>query len=191
MTVAVEAQSVSTCWYIGEVKKSMNGNDNELYTGLTRGIQVVEDRFIPSYPVRRFHKSKRAECFRPPYFVHGPLFGYPFIHRNGPRQKSWRKSRSQPINHGDIFSFQKWGRNRWTTTFFGDFCPKVPGYSQSLWIKGVRMGSEGDLRNALPNLKEAIRLAEHYGCPPDSIHYMKGIYLQGLQMASGTGGGSR
>ena len=51
--------------------------------------------------------------------------------RNGPRQRPWPKSKSPPINHGDIFAFQNRGHSRWTTTQFVVFCPKVPGYSQA------------------------------------------------------------
>ena len=36
--------------------------------------------------------------------------------KNGPRPRPWPKSRSPPINHGDIFAFQNRGHIRWTTT---------------------------------------------------------------------------
>ena len=37
--------------------------------------------------------------------------------RNGSRQRPWPKSKSPPINQGDIFAFQKRGHSRWTTTY--------------------------------------------------------------------------
>ena len=40
----------------------------------------------------------------------------------------WPKSKSPPINHGDIFAFQKRGRNRWTTTIVL-LTPDDMGYS--------------------------------------------------------------
>ena len=69
-----------------------------------------------------------------------------------------------------------------------------PGFhtrSESLWIKGMCLASEGDVHNALAALKEAIRLAEHYDYPAEYVEAMREVYLQGLKATSGAGRGTR
>lgn len=63
-----------------------------------------------------------------------------------------------------------------------------PGFhtrAESLWIKGVCSASQGDVRDALASMKEAINIARRSDYPQNYINAMETVYQQVLQAGSG------
>ena len=50
--------------------------------------------------------------------------------KSAPRPRLWPHLQSSQINPGDIFAFQKWGRNRWTTTNLRSKTTKIDNASR-------------------------------------------------------------
>ena len=61
--------------------------------------------------------------------------------RKGPRPKPWPRSKSPPINHGDIFAFQNRGHIRWTTTLLRSVPGVEPQVSMALLADLPELGT--------------------------------------------------